>query len=310
MSYYTKSPVLFLIFNRPDYTVRVFEKIREAAPARLYIAADGPRQDVTGEDERCRLSRKIVENIDWPCEVRTLYRKQHLGCKEAVAEAVTWFFENEEEGIILEDDCLPANSFFRFCDEMLNRYRGHVQIRHIGGSNLQQQKWGDGSYYFSNLTHAWGWASWRRVWLDYDKDLKEYDAADLEKQLRYLFTEPVIVEQWLEIFERLKSGHINTWDYQLTFINFIKGGLSVIPNVNLISNIGFGADATHTFDPANRYANLPVNELSGIIHPAEIKAQTAADLYTLMYDFNVERIKHKRRRIDRRIKRWFKQLLA
>ncbi len=307
MNYKTHSPVLLLLFNRPDTTKRVFDAIRQAAPPRLYIAADGARADRGNEAALCKEARDIVNHIDWPCEVRTLFREENLGCKEAVSSAIDWFFEQEEEGIILEDDCLPSNEFFRFCDEMLQHYRFDTRIRHIGGSNLQQGKqWGEAGYYYSNLTHVWGWAGWRRVWQQYDKELTAYTVEDVKNAFANIFTEPIIVDTLVQIFNQLKAGQIDTWDYQLAFINFFNNSLSVIPNVNLISNMGFGDGATHTVDAANRYSSLPHQPLGNIVHPLYIVPQKQADYNTLAHDFDVERIKRKNAKLHRRIKRWFK----
>lgn len=307
MDYYTRSPVLFLVFNRPDTTLQVFEAIKVARPSRLYVAADGPRTNRADEADLCRRARNVIKQVDWPCEVKTFFNEQNQGCKEAVSSAIDWFFRYEEEGIILEDDCLPANDFFKFCDVMLDKYRYDTRIRHIGGCNLQQGKtWGTASYYFSNLTHVWGWAGWRRVWQNYDKQLSAYHYPDVEAIFSNLFTEPIIAKAWTKIFTEVKAGNIDTWDYQLTIINFFNNSLSVIPNVNLISNIGFGAGATHTVDAANRYANLPLGKLGDITHPLYILPQKEADYHTLAYDFDVDRIKKKQNRLDRRLRRWLK----
>lgn len=307
MSYQTQSPVLLLLFNRPNTTQLVFEAIKLAAPSRLYIAADGPRADRGTEAELCREAIAVTNNIDWPCEVKTLFRTPNLGCKEAVSSAIDWFFEHEQEGIILEDDCLPSNDFFRFCDTMLERYRLDTRIRHIGGSNLQQGKqWGNASYYYSNLTHVWGWAGWRRVWQSYDKRLTAYNTEDASNALGNIFTEPLIIDTWVSIFNQVKGGHIDTWDYQLTLINFFNNSLSVIPNVNLISNIGFGNAATHTVNGESPYAALPHSPLGNIKYPLYMVPQKAADYHTLAYDFDVERIKRKEAKLHRRIKRWIK----
>ena len=267
--YKVQSPILFLIFNRPDTTLRVFEQIRRVKPNRLYIAADGPR-DVK-ETDSCEQARDTIKAIDWDCEVKTLFRDKNLGCKEAVSSAITWFFEQEEEGIILEDDCLPGDDFFHFCDVLLEKYRFDTRIRHISGCNLQHgQIWGKSSYYFSNMTHVWGWASWKRVWNDYDKDLNGYQEADVYQQFLKIFSEPLLADAWTQIFIDLKAGKIDTWDYQLTITNFFNNGLSIIPNVNLISNIGFGAGATHTTSVENINANISLANISHITHPQYI----------------------------------------
>lgn len=312
-NYITKSPVLFIIFNRPGSTQTVFDSIRAVKPKRLYVAADGPRIDKPGENLVCEQTRDIIKQVDWDCEVFTLFRQSNMGCKDAVSSAIDWLFANEEQGIILEDDCLPNPDFFYFCDTMLEKYKNNTRIRHIGGSNLQFGKvWGEASYYFSNLTHVWGWASWRRVWNDYDKDLKGYDEKEVKTKLSELFEEPLIAETWLRIFNELRQGQYNTWDYQYALINMFKGGLSVIPNVNLISNIGFNASGTHTFDGDNPYADIALQNLPRPLQFAsEAVVSKQADYATLYNDFALEsrfRQIKKDQTLRRRFKRFFKNL--
>ena len=159
------TPILFLVFNRPDTTSKVFQRIREIQPLKLFIAADGPRPEKEGEKEKCEtVKRSVLENIDWPCEVKTLFRNNNLGCGKAVSNAITWFFQNVEEGIILEDDILPDKSFFNFCKDLLEKYRYDERIKVIGGSNIHKKAGIKDSYYFSSICRIWGWASWRRVW--------------------------------------------------------------------------------------------------------------------------------------------------
>lgn len=311
-NYKTTSPVLFIVFNRPEFTLKVFEGIRAARPERFYIAADGPRPDRVTDRELCEQTRAITQQADWDCKVFTLFREQNMGCKDAVSSAITWFFEHEEEGIILEDDCLPSVSFFRFCDEMLTRYRYDTRVRHITGSNLQDgQKRGDATYFFSNLTLVWGWASWRRVWKDYDKNLTPYEVDEVAIELRKIFDDPLIIESWLAIFKEVKAGKIDTWDYQLTFLNFFNNSLSVIPNFNLITNIGFGENATHTTQLSSKFANVPMVEIEEIKHPKFILPEKMADRYTLDYVFNIEERKKEqnvfRRRVKRKLKSYFKR---
>ncbi|SEA25837.1 nucleotide-diphospho-sugar transferase [Pedobacter hartonius] len=310
-NYKVKSPLLFLIFNRPDTTIQVFNQIKIAQPAKLYIAADGPRPDRQNEAALCRETIAIVQAVDWPCEVKTLYRTRNLGCKEAVSTAIDWFFQNEEEGIILEDDCLPSNSFFNFCDTMLEKYRFDTRIRHITGCNLQHgNTWGEASYYFSNLTHVWGWAGWKRVWKDYDKHLTTYNKDDVAEKLSNVFQDRFILENWTRIFEEVKSGKIDTWDYQLTFINFFNNGLSIIPNRNLISNIGYGADATHTVDTNSKNAFIAVQEISEITAPLYILPEKDADYFTLSQDFDLEKRWRLHNLPRRRFKRWLREKLS
>lgn len=303
-NYNTKSPILFLIFNRPDVTELVFEEIRKSRPSKLYVAADGPRKD-RDEEELCNETRNIIKKIDWDCEVKTLFRDQNLGCKYAVSSAIDWFFENEEEGIVLEDDCLPTSDFFVFCDTMLEKYRYDTRIRHIGGTNLQMgQKRGNESYYFSNLSHVWGWASWRRAWNDYDVELHKYKEENAEEAFKNIFSNAIVAESWRKIFNELLNNKIDTWDYQWSITNFFNNGLSIIPNVNLISNIGFGVNATHTNDVNDVVSNLKTEMLLEITHPLVIVPNKTADFYTLYREFKVK--KRKRKNMWRKLKFWKK----
>ncbi|MEY2885027.1 MAG: hypothetical protein RL490_2751 [Pseudomonadota bacterium] len=242
------SPVLFLVFNRPDTTARVFESIRQAQPPRLYVAADGPRASRVGEAARCAQVRALATAVDWPCEIRTLFRDENLGCKCAVSGAIDWFFANEPEGIILEDDILPDPSFFRYCDELLARYRDDTTVSMISGCNLIGDRHGaDSSYMLSHYMHIWGWASWRRAWTHYDVDMTGWaDPAAKNKLAALLGNRPRAIAYWTGIFDQMAAGAIDTWDYQWVFAAWMHDMVATIPAQSLIGNIGFGADATHT----------------------------------------------------------------
>lgn len=263
------TPVLFLIFNRPDTTQRVFNAIKKAKPKQLFIAADGPRENVKGEKERCEQARKIIEQLDWDCEVKTLSRDKNLGCKIAVSSAIDWFFGNVEEGIILEDDCLPSQSFFWFCQEMLKYYKNDNSIMHITGSNSQfGKKIGDASYFFSKYGDIWGWATWRRVWKYYDVEMKKFPKFKKDNQMINIFRYKKMQNYYSYIFEKVYNGKINTWDYQWSFARLIDYGISIQPNVNLIQNIGFGIDATHTHKEIPLIVNNFANNIDfPLIHP-------------------------------------------
>jgi hypothetical protein len=305
--YIVKSPVLLLVFNRPDTTAQVLNKIREAKPTKLYVAADGARANREDEALKCQQVREIINEVDWKCDVKTLFRTENQGCRLAVSSAITWFFEQEEEGIILEDDCLPNKSFFYFCDEMLERYRDDTRIRHISGTNLQpQQQWGEASYYFHESTIIWGWASWRRVWKDYDSELTRYTVPEVKSHINKIFANQFLAQQWLEIFKALKQKQIDTWDYQLAFLNHFNHGLSISPNTNLVSNIGFRPDATHTPDPDNPFSNLESSELSELIHPKYIIPEKTVDYKIFAKEFRLEERRKKHYSIRRRFKRWIK----
>jgi len=275
-----KAPVLFLIFNRPDTTQRVFAAIRQAKPARLFVAADGPREDRPGEAEKCARARSIIENVDWDCKVVTLFREKNLGCRKAVSSAIDWFFENVEEGIILEDDCLPSRSFFMFCQELLEYYRNDTRIMQICGLNVLKEWNRSGySYFFSNYGPIWGWASWRRAWKHYDVDMKLWPEIKGKKFYEDFCQNKEEAEYRQSLYDKVFSGEIDTWDYQWGFAKMVNHGLSVIPSVNLISNIGFDADATHTVaDRNNPYATMKTYDVKfPLNHPRYAVRDCLAD---------------------------------
>ena len=275
------TPVLFLVFNRPETTQQVFNVIRQAQPKHLFVAADGPRPGKEDERALCDKTREIATAVDWDCELHTLFRNENLGCGLAVSGAITWFFENVEEGIILEDDTLPDLSFFSFCTVLLEKYRHNDTVKLISGNNFQQGKWrGDGSYYFSAYSHIWGWASWRRVWQQYDYKLAQQDEASVNKAMDFYFTNPKIKKHWLNIFQQIKAGTFNTWDLQLLFCIWDKKGISALPNINLITNIGFGTGATHTADINDKLSNIPYGSLKLVNHPSKHSLDKDADTYT------------------------------
>lgn len=284
-----KTAVLFLVFNRLDTTKDVFQAIRQAKPPRLYIAGDGARADNDGDGRNVNAVRDyIMQNIDWGCEVKTLFRDSNLGCKYAVSGAITWFFENEENGIILEDDCLPSQSFFWFCEELLERYKNDMRVWHISGDNFQENiQRGDASYYFSQYNHIWGWASWANRWSMYDVEMKSFELFDSQKKIYSVFGAKDIQNYWLSIFRKVYLGQIDTWDYQWTYTVLANSGLSVLPNKNLISNIGFGMDATHTKDLDSQHSKIPKADLTvPLRHPVFVIQDIEADIFTASRMFN------------------------
>jgi hypothetical protein len=287
-----QTAVLFLVFNRPDTTAQVFEAIRKARPPRLYVASDGARSNREGEAEKVAKVREIATAVDWPCEVKTLFRDQNLGCKQAVSSGITWFFEHEEEGIILEDDCLPHPNFFNFCETLLNKYKDDEKIFAITGNNFQSGQWrGDGSYYFSRYNHVWGWASWRRAWIHYDGDLNFWPSWKNSVDWTLKIPNKTERKYWTKIFDQMYACKIDTWDYPWTSSVWYHGGLTATPNVNLISNIGFGRDSTHTKSKNSPYAAMKTKALGQIIHPTEIKQNELADGYTFKHHFGGKYLK-------------------
>ena len=285
--YQTVSPVLFLIFNRPDTTQQIFDAIRKARPPRLYIAADGPRLDRIGEKDKCEAARAIANKADWNCHVETLFRDEHLGCGAAVSEAITWFFSHEEEGIILEDDCLPEPSFFRFVDELLDRYRDDNRIAAISGNNFQTKpRRDDRSYYYSMFNHVWGWASWRRAWRLYDHGMNDWPKIRDEKWLVDALGSIPAAKYWAGLFEKTWKGNIDSWDYRWTFAVWREGMIAILPKVNLVKNIGFRHDATHTTgsnagDPSSvtQSMDFPLH------HPSYMIIDRMADKFTIATHF-------------------------
>jgi hypothetical protein len=261
----SSAPVLLLIFNRPDTTALVMAAIRSARPSHLYVAADGPRERA-GEAERCAEARRIATTIDWPCELRTRFGDKNLGLRLAVSSALDWFFAQEEEGIILEDDCVPSQSFFPYCTELLDYYRDDTRIMSISGDNFQTGESSDPySYYFSRYFQCWGWATWRRAWALYDRDMLLWPQFREAGLLRaWSDNEPRFERFWTGIFDA--AGRIDSWAYRYLFTCWAQNGLACIPRVNLVTNVGFRDDATHTRAPNTRGAGLPAREIALPLH--------------------------------------------
>jgi hypothetical protein len=293
-----QTPVAFIIFNRPDTTARVFAEIAKARPPKLLVVADGPRTHRAGEAELCIATRAIIEQVDWPCEVLINYSEVNLGCRKRVSSGLDWVFEQVPEAIILEDDCLPDPSFFRFCQEMLERYRTDQRIGMISGDNFQfGRQFGPESYYFSKYVHIWGWASWRDRWQNYyDVSMARWPQVRDGGWAGDLVGSATESAFWTRIFERVHRGEIDTWDYQWVFTNFLYGRLSIMPSVNLISNIGFGQGATHTTGESE-LAELPALPLTfPLVHPIGVFRNIRADAFSKTKCFRVplyKRLKNK-----------------
>lgn len=277
------TPVLFLVFNRLDTSMQVLESIREAKPPRIYLAADGPRDNVKGENSIVKnVVKSIVQNIDWDCEIHTLIREHNLGCKLAISEAISWFFENEDQGIILEDDCLPCKSFFWFCEEMLNTYKNDLRIWHISGDNFQHGiPRSEESYYFSKYVHVWGWATWKNRWQSYDVMMSSYKEFKKNNFVKSLSDNRKMRRHWMSVFDRAANQKVDTWDFQWTYAVKTNNGLSIIPENNLVSNIGFGENATHTKSNDSNFSSMNTLNLEWPLkHPLFKVHNHEADKYT------------------------------
>jgi hypothetical protein len=268
-------PVLFLVFNRPETTRRVFNQIKKIKPAKLYVVADGPRGGVSGEVDKCAQVRAIATNVDWDCKVETHFRNENLGCKLSISNGIDWFFSKEDRGIILEDDCLPNDAFFAFCKKMLELYENAPKVFSISGINIFGQDVQSNSYYFSKYQSIWGWATWRSRWIEYDVEIKDrvgFSSLDSENEYPDHF-----VKHMDFCLDLIQSGLNDTWDYQLQYFLAKSGGYCVRPIANMISNIG--PDGVHSHNNYKQifhsYGNCDADRL---IHPFEIKQNKYEDL--------------------------------
>ncbi len=288
-----KTPILFIIFNRLDTAQQVFDVIRRIKPKYLFIAADGSRVNVEKDREKCKLARSIVEQIDWNCKIKTLFRKENLGIKKAVSSSMDWFFEQNEQGIILEHDCLPNESFFYFCENMLDKYKDNKKIMHISGNFFQKEPVGDGDYYFSRIPHIWGWATWRYAWKKYDLEMKSYPGFVKDKKLKEIFKNKKQRVLWKHLFDQVFYSKSKTWDFQWTYSLFVNNGLAITPNKNLVRNIGFGNLAENCKNPKDKFAKLKVEKINFPLSlPSIVAADDAADYYTSINNFGFSNFKY------------------
>lgn len=279
-----ETPVTFIIFKRPQTTEKVFQAIRQVKPKKLFVIADGPRTDRPGEAEKCEASRAIIDRVDWECEVIKNYADTNLGCATRVSSGLDWVFSKVEQTIILEDDCIPHNSFFRFSEELLEKYQNDTRISSISAQNVQAgQPRTNYSYYFSRYSHCWGWATWKRAWQHYDLNIKLWQEVQAQNLLHDILLDSKAVNYWRRTFQTIYDNPTGiTWDYQWTFACWMQGSLSITPNVNLVANVGVGADATHfTSDKEFSFINLPTQSMEfPLKHPPYIIRNVEADTFT------------------------------
>ncbi len=282
-------PIVFMIFNRPDYTRAVFAEIRKAQPKKLFIVADGPR--TPSEEAVCKETRAVVETIDWPCELHRNYAEKNLGLKERFRSGLNWFFENVEEGIILEDDCLPHPSFFKFAGEMLERYRNNEQIMMISGDNFLPHFKIENSYCFSKFFSIWGWATWRRAWQYYDVNVANWPQIKKDGILLERLHNPAVVNHYNNLFDQYYTKAVDSWDSPWFLARWVKKGLSIVPKNNLVSNIGFDNEAAHkSIDPEDSKARIPVMAVDfPLQYPDSISVNTEADNYVFKYYLDINR---------------------
>jgi len=272
--------VAFVIFNRPEATERSFQKIRNARPEHLFVISDAARPHRDGEFERVERSRYITENIDWNCDVHRIYADQNMGCGRRISSGITWAMTLVDRLIVLEDDCVASESFFPFCAELLDHYEHDERVMAISGNNFQQgRKRSQASYYFSKYPHCWGWATWRRAWNRFDLKIPDWPAFRDSGQLRTFCDTPSELSYWMAIFDGVHSGRSASWAYPWTLNCWMNHGLTVLPEINLVSNIGFGSHATHT-KGLSSYANLSHENLESVTHPRFVHRNYEADRFS------------------------------
>lgn len=310
-------PVLFVVFNRPDLARQTFAAIRKAKPTQLFLAADGPRATREDDQALCEACRDLANQVDWDCNVQTLFRDENLGCRRSMSSAITWFFTHVEAGIIIEDDCVPELSFFQFCAELLERYRDDDKVMAVSGDNAHLDETDykpTTSYNFSAIPFFWGWATWRRAWDAYDDSMSAWSTDEKKGQVLSTFNTKYDVEYWTQEFDMAANGVLDTWGYRWVLSCISRGGLAAVPYHNLCSNVGFDDRATHTTNTESKEQAREMTPLEfPLIHPPAIERDQVAE--QLMFDEKFEaraRLQRQRnnRSVPRRIYRKLKRILS
>ena len=275
------APVALFVFNRPDLTARTFQQIARAKPPVLFVIADGPREGYEQDSRLINQTRAIVDIITWPCEVVRNYTDENLGCKRRISSGLNWVFDNVDRAIILEDDCCPSSSFFPFCTNLLDRYHDDPRVVAISGTKVHcPEVETEHSYFFSKYFQCWGWASWRRVWKNFDEDMQDWPQIYSSGFLRD-FTDSYDEQcYWARMFDKQYRGQFDSWAYPMMYNCWQLGGLVALPHVNLVSNIGFDGRGTHTTNTNDPLANFPAQQLGAMRHPPKVDRLVSADQLT------------------------------
>ncbi|MEQ8208205.1 MAG: glycosyltransferase family 2 protein [Lacipirellulaceae bacterium] len=297
-----ETPVVMLVFNRPDMTARVLAEVAKQRPKTLFVCGDGPRVDRPNEASQVAATRALFENLDWDCDLRTRFSMENHGCKLGVAEGLNWVFGQTEQAIILEDDCLPDPTFFPFCEQLLKRYADDQRVMAISGNNWQDgQSRSPDSYYFSKYMHCWGWATWRRAWQKCDLSLSRWPSFRDSGGPELMADSPAEADYWRYIFERQFGGEIDSWAFAYQFTCWAEHGLTALPATNLVSNIGFGEAGTHTKNADHPHANQPTVPIHEITHPASVYRHREADRYSFGRCYYQDKLTRKLRRAARQL---------
>jgi hypothetical protein len=297
------TPIAYIIFNRPRHTRETFAAIRAQRPKKLFIIADGPRSGHLADADCCREVREIVKVIDWPCDVSRNYTDENQGCKRRVISGLDWVFSQVEQAIVIEDDCLPHLDFYGYCEALLELYKDNDRVMVITGCNFQNgNRRGNAAYYFSKFNHVWGWATWRRAWLKNDSNIRFWPNWKESNDWRQKIPNRIERRYWENIFDRMYRNEIDTWDYPWTGSVWYHDGLTATPNVNLVTNIGFGPDGTHTVanEDQDGLASYPLGPLT---HPVKVEQDRKADRHVFdnMYGGRTQRLSWRILSLSRRI---------
>ena len=295
-------PVVYVIFNRPQPTAKTFQRIREAQPTRLFLVSDAARHDRPGEAEQVAESRHIAEQVDWDCDVYKIYAAKNMGCGARISSAITEAFQSVDRLIVLEDDCLAEPTFFSFCHQLLDRYQHDQRVMHISGNNFQLgRQRTDASYYFSKYAHCWGWATWRRAWKKFDLRASAWPAFRDQGHLASVCDNAREVAYWSEMYDRVYEGQSQSWAFPWSLTCWMNHGLSILPSVNLVSNIGFDQQATHT-NRKSPVEALPTEPIHQMIHPSHVHRHVEADRFTDQLVFSGAGRKGPIKRIEKAIR--------
>lgn len=309
-----ETPILLVTFNRPNHTREVWNVIKRKKPMHIYVFQDGARNDIPADVEKCAAVRAIFEEpFDWECDFKAFYSKENLGCGKGPATAISWFFENVEKGIIIEDDAVPADDFFLYAEELLDKYENSVDVRAIGSMKIDAEKYGNASYYFSMMNrNLCAWATWRRAWNDFDYYMSDVNMKQVKKAFSYYKSTKKEYNYWLERLKEIQKDRLNesSWDMQFLFSIWLNKGVGIMPNVNLSRNIGFDKEATHTTNSSDPASNIPTQRILPIVHTDTKKINRKADLtyhklYFAPFDYGISGIKRVPNRVNKRIKNFF-----
>jgi len=275
-----ETPVALFVFNRPATTRAVLEAVASARPKSLLVVADGPRSERSNDQDLCRETRRLIDDVSWPCDIVTNYSDDNLGCDERIVSGLDWVFSRVDRAIVLEDDCVPDVTFFPFCEELLDRYSDDRRVYTVRGfSPVRPRRPTDTSYHFSRINHTWGWATWARAWRHYDREMRRWRELRETNWLHDRMPTAAHAQVVKRLFDERYAGE-HSWDYQWEYSALVQDGVAAVPNCNLVRNVGFGPGGTHLVDPSARMAAI-ASKTSPMAfplrHPTEVTVSRETD---------------------------------